>query len=214
MPQELTEEWHADLGLDAEQVHNELLHVLGNLTLTGYNPELGNRPWAQKRERPRDSNVGMNKEIAEELQWGRDEIVARARRLADRALGCGQALLITRNRPAQIPRPRNLRPRLSSQTSIRNASIGFSRLSGVDLSRITDTTFASPDGRVVVVCLVSREYGRRGVLVDVPNTTPEGALNRNHWSVAARLWLARHLAQHPLFRVGTALGAPELHGAR
>ena len=44
MPQTLTEQWRSDLKVDAEEVHRQYLHVLGNLTLTGYNPELSNSP--------------------------------------------------------------------------------------------------------------------------------------------------------------------------
>ena len=50
MPQNenLSEAWKAELGPDWEQVHTTYLHTLGNLTLTGYNPELSDRPFAEK----------------------------------------------------------------------------------------------------------------------------------------------------------------------
>ncbi len=45
MPQELTEEeeWKKDLGQDHERIHTQYLHTIGNLTLTGYNPEYSNK---------------------------------------------------------------------------------------------------------------------------------------------------------------------------
>ena len=49
MPQVLTDEWRDTLGLDAYEIHSLLLHTLGNLTLTGYNPELSNRSFSGKR---------------------------------------------------------------------------------------------------------------------------------------------------------------------
>ena len=158
MPQDLTEEWRADLGPDAEQIHTELLHVLGNLTLTGYNPELSNRPWAQKQGLLKQSNLGMNKEIAEELQWGRDEIADRARRLADRALRLWPG-------PAEVAEPAGQDTATTEPPSATQFASFYQQCIDrvqstldVELSRVNDTTFATPDRRIVIVCLVSREY--------------------------------------------------------
>ena len=87
MPQTLTEEWVAALGEGAEERHQKTVHTLGNLTLTGYNPELSNGPFPVKREKLAQSNVAMNKEIALEDGWGFVQIEERGRRLAERALG-------------------------------------------------------------------------------------------------------------------------------
>lgn len=86
MPQTLTPEWRDELGPNADDVHQRFVHVLGNLTLTGYNPELSNRPFSEKRALLRDSNLAMNKEIAAEPVWTAEQIEARGRRLAERAI--------------------------------------------------------------------------------------------------------------------------------
>ena len=86
MPQDLTDEWREALGPDAESIHSMLLHTLGNLTLTGYNPELSNRPFNEKRRLFQDSNLAMNREIGEEVEWGPEQIRSRAERLAGRAI--------------------------------------------------------------------------------------------------------------------------------
>ena len=86
MPQALTEDWRDALGPEADAIHRDLLHTLGNLTLTGYNPELSNRPFSEKRGMFQDSNLTMNKEIAEEAEWGPEQILSRAERLATRAI--------------------------------------------------------------------------------------------------------------------------------
>ena len=86
MPQELTDEWRDALGPDANAIHTGLLHTLGNLTLTGYNPELSNRSFSEKRRLFKDSNLAMNREIAEEAEWGPEQIRSRAERLATRAI--------------------------------------------------------------------------------------------------------------------------------
>jgi len=86
MPQTLTDQWRAELGPDADDVHRRHLHVLGNLTLTGYNPDLSNKPFTDKKELLSKSNVEMNKLVAKEPQWTKEQIVARGQQLAERAL--------------------------------------------------------------------------------------------------------------------------------
>ncbi|MFP6179463.1 DUF262 domain-containing protein, partial [Helicobacter pylori] len=49
MPQTLTEEWERDLGENFQAIHDKYLHTIGNLTLTGYNQEYGNKSFQEKR---------------------------------------------------------------------------------------------------------------------------------------------------------------------
>ena len=49
---DLSEAWRADLGPDWQNVQATWLHTLGNLTLTGYNPEYSDRPFLEKRDMP------------------------------------------------------------------------------------------------------------------------------------------------------------------
>ena len=86
MPQGLTQEWRDALGPDGDAFHTRFLHTLGNLTLTGYNPELSNSPFQEKRRRLADSNLALNREIAEETEWGPEQIRDRAERLAEQAV--------------------------------------------------------------------------------------------------------------------------------
>lgn len=92
LPQTLNAAWEQVLGDDAEldedvvQVHEALVHTLGNLTLTGYNSELSNSPFDLKREQLAVSGVRMNQEIAREARWGRPQIQARADAMADRII--------------------------------------------------------------------------------------------------------------------------------
>ncbi|WP_366941361.1 DUF262 domain-containing protein [uncultured Microbacterium sp.] len=93
MPQTLTPGWQNSLSDDVgdystvEDMHEALLHVAANLTLTGYNSELSNAPFAQKRLLLADSNIALNAEIAAQPVWGRTQILERGQRLA--ALICG-----------------------------------------------------------------------------------------------------------------------------
>jgi alkylated DNA nucleotide flippase Atl1 len=92
MPQTLSPAWEADLTKDladdetVESVHARWVHTLGNLTLTGYNPALGNRPFEIKRAKLATSGISMNQEIAEQERWGPREIQQRAGALAERAI--------------------------------------------------------------------------------------------------------------------------------
>jgi Protein of unknown function DUF262/Protein of unknown function (DUF1524)/Restriction Enzyme Adenine Methylase Associated len=86
MPQSLTAEWREALGPGVEDVHRRLLHVLGNLTLSAYNAELGNETFDRKRQRFATSNFELNKELAVEPAWAGAHVEARGRRLAARAI--------------------------------------------------------------------------------------------------------------------------------
>ncbi|MEV0597173.1 DUF262 domain-containing protein [Nonomuraea cavernae] len=85
LPQSLTADWLEQL-TDDEGVHRQLVHTLGNLTLSGYNSELSNSSFAAKRKQLGQSSLKMNQEIAACEQWGKAEIFSRADRLADRAI--------------------------------------------------------------------------------------------------------------------------------
>ncbi|MFC6706187.1 DUF262 domain-containing protein [Flexivirga alba] len=90
MPQNpnLSEAWQKDLGINWKEVQEIHLHRLGNLTLTGYNPEYSDRPFAEKRDMTggfRDSPLRLNEGLARLHAWSEDEIRARGERLAAKA---------------------------------------------------------------------------------------------------------------------------------
>ncbi|MEV6986153.1 DUF262 domain-containing protein [Sphaerisporangium sp. NPDC051017] len=88
LPQSPTAEWRDQLAADgdADRLHKELVHTLGNLTLSGYNSELSNMPFAKKREFLGQSGLAMNQRIAKHERWGKAEIQGRAEELAARAI--------------------------------------------------------------------------------------------------------------------------------
>jgi Protein of unknown function (DUF1524) len=86
MPQTLTDAWIATLGENAVDIHKHWLHTPGNLTLTAYNPQLSNGPWAAKRERYAASNIAMTRALATLETFGPGEIRDRASQLAERAI--------------------------------------------------------------------------------------------------------------------------------
>jgi alkylated DNA nucleotide flippase Atl1 len=96
MPQGLTDEWRNALkerGDDPDVVHEELLHTLGNLTITAYNGQLSNNPFDRKHEILQGSHLELNRAISATGEWARSEILARADELAERAIGVWPAPL-------------------------------------------------------------------------------------------------------------------------
>ena len=89
MPQKLTEAWQRELGKDFQRIHEVWLHKIGNLTLTGYNPEYSNRTFKEKRNMDkkglRFSPLHLNQSFANMEQWNEDAIIARAEELAEQA---------------------------------------------------------------------------------------------------------------------------------
>ncbi len=89
LPQTLSDEWRehlASLGQDPDDVHQALVHTLGNLTLTAFNGTLSNNPFERKQQIYGGSHLELNRELTEQSAWGREEILARADELADRAI--------------------------------------------------------------------------------------------------------------------------------
>ena len=89
MPQALSEEWRehlTSLGQDPDEVHQALVHTLGNLTLTAFNWKLSNNPFERKRQIYSASHLELNRALAAQDAWGRDQILARADELANHAI--------------------------------------------------------------------------------------------------------------------------------
>lgn len=71
---------------DINYEHERVVHTLGNLTLSGYNSELSNKPFDEKRELLAKSGVSMNQAIAAHTTWGVDEISARSVELGEKII--------------------------------------------------------------------------------------------------------------------------------
>ena len=87
MPQNknLSTAWQKMLGDDWEAVRDRYLHTLGNLTLTGYNSELGDKPFPEKKELLEDTIthiVVLYSDVKDKELWNAATIEKRADRLA------------------------------------------------------------------------------------------------------------------------------------
>ncbi|MCT0212434.1 MULTISPECIES: DUF262 and DUF1524 domain-containing protein [unclassified Synechococcus] len=86
---ELPASWRQALGENWKALQEEWLHRLGNLTLTGYNPELSDRPFLEKRDHQggfAHSPLVLNQGIGPLQHWGVEQMRQRGGRLAELAL--------------------------------------------------------------------------------------------------------------------------------
>lgn len=91
MPQNknLSTAWQKMLGDNWETVRDRYLHTLGNLTLTGYNSELGDKPFAEKQELLKAAVTHITvlyDDVKNKTAWDADAIEERAQNLAGHLL--------------------------------------------------------------------------------------------------------------------------------
>jgi uncharacterized protein with ParB-like and HNH nuclease domain/predicted transport protein len=87
MPQnpDLSTRWQTMLGENWKQIQETYLHTLGNLTLTAYNSELSDRPFAEKKSIQGgfdQSPIKLNTFLQRVSEWNEENIKARANQLA------------------------------------------------------------------------------------------------------------------------------------
>lgn len=85
MPQVLTTDWKNYLGQDYARIYEKYLHNLGNLSLTGYNPEMGQKPFDEKKKAIISNShiVVLNQDIINQDVWNEAAIINRAERLSN-----------------------------------------------------------------------------------------------------------------------------------
>lgn len=80
MPQNLSAAWRQELGEDYEAVWEQYVHTLANLTLTGYNSELSNRSFAEKKKIAGgfiDSPLKINRDLKTLDKWDKTALQQR-----------------------------------------------------------------------------------------------------------------------------------------
>lgn len=90
MPQNpnLSQEWRDCLGPNWKEIQKTYLHTIGNLTLTGYNSELSDRPFKEKRDMEggfKQSAIRLNVYLHNLSTWNEAEIKKRANYLVGEA---------------------------------------------------------------------------------------------------------------------------------
>lgn len=90
-PQNPDTKWKVELGNDEYNfIKENYLNTIGNLTLSGNNGKLGNKPFFEKRDKPdigyKDSRLWLNKYLSLAERWNRAEIDKRFALIAERFL--------------------------------------------------------------------------------------------------------------------------------
>ncbi|MGY3724362.1 Uncharacterized conserved protein, contains ParB-like and HNH nuclease domains [Granulicatella balaenopterae] len=91
MPQSLSKQWAKELAKDGnpEDIHEKWLHKAANLTLTAYNTQYSNSPFAEKRDTEKGfkaSGLRMNQWISQQEHWGVKQLEERMNLIVERSL--------------------------------------------------------------------------------------------------------------------------------
>ncbi|MDR0926766.1 MAG: HNH endonuclease family protein [Ignavibacteria bacterium] len=74
MPQTLSNSWKQELGDNFEHIHITYLHNLGNLILTEFNSEIGNKPFADKKNKLNNSSLNFRLDVINRNTWNENDI--------------------------------------------------------------------------------------------------------------------------------------------
>jgi Protein of unknown function DUF262/Protein of unknown function (DUF1524) len=150
--------WKGVLGPEWFQVHQQWVHTLGNLTLTGYNAEMSNRSYEIKRKALIESNLVLNSYFERVESWGIEAIRRRGLELA------AQVASLWPN-PRQRETPIRDGPAAKATFDVEQLRVQslarLARICGVELIQTGDARYVSPDGRVHLLCLASQPYDDR-----------------------------------------------------
>ena len=79
----MREEWKVALGENYAEIQAKYLNCLGNLTLTRYNSEMGDKPFVEKLEVYKESAMhNLNKYVVQQITWNEQTILERTRLLS------------------------------------------------------------------------------------------------------------------------------------
>lgn len=76
MPQNLEDNWKKDLGPNYSEIHKQYLHNIGNLILTEFNAEIGNKSFDYKKAKLNASSLNYRLSIVNNYIWNEKSIKA------------------------------------------------------------------------------------------------------------------------------------------
>lgn len=116
--------WREMLGVDWKTIQETWLHRLGNLTMSGYNPEYSDRSFDQKKTMENgfnDSPLRLNRFIREQSRWTAAEIEQRGKTLAKQAVQVWPELKVEMDAVRQA----ELEDRLAAASNYSVDTVGF-----------------------------------------------------------------------------------------
>ena len=86
MPQTLTDKWKQEIGDDWEAIQKRLLHNIGNLILTEFNSEIGNKQLSEKKAKLAKSNLLYRLDVLNRETWNETDMLAHQAKMIERLL--------------------------------------------------------------------------------------------------------------------------------
>ena len=88
MPQKIekSNSWKKELGDDWEGIHKVYLHNIGNLILTEFNSEMGNKPLADKKKKLETSNLKYRTDVTIRPNWNKQTLQKHQKEMIKRFL--------------------------------------------------------------------------------------------------------------------------------
>lgn len=74
MPQKLDDSWKFELGENYEEIHKNYLHNIGNLILTEFNSEIGNKSFDEKKQKLNTSSLYYRLDVINKDVWNENSI--------------------------------------------------------------------------------------------------------------------------------------------
>ncbi len=75
MPQKLVEDWEFELGENFAEIHKTYLHNIGNLILTEFNSEIGNKAFSFKKTKLNTSSLNFRLDVVNKSIWNENSII-------------------------------------------------------------------------------------------------------------------------------------------
>jgi len=75
MPQKLDNSWKIELGENFDSIHKTYLHNIGNLILTEFNSEIGNKPFSEKKKKLNTSSLNYRLHVTDVDIWNESSIL-------------------------------------------------------------------------------------------------------------------------------------------
>ncbi|MDR2599594.1 MAG: DUF262 domain-containing HNH endonuclease family protein [Oscillospiraceae bacterium] len=86
MPQTFTVEWKQETGDDWEAIQKRFLHNIGNLILTEFNSEMGNKSLGEKKTKLERSNLYYRHDVLNRETWNEYDMIAHQSNMIERLL--------------------------------------------------------------------------------------------------------------------------------
>ncbi len=74
MPQKLDDSWKKELGDNFYEIHKNYLHNIGNIILTEFNSEIGNKSFNEKENKLKTSNLNYRLDVIKRSTWNEQGI--------------------------------------------------------------------------------------------------------------------------------------------